>query len=54
MVRRANPKVPVVVLTATRDAAMDQNLIKAGVTLILHKPMTGVAIVKALQDLLGG
>jgi two-component system chemotaxis response regulator CheY len=52
MARRANPKVPVVVLTATRDEAMDRNLAKAGVTLILHKPMTGVAIVKALQDLL--
>lgn len=53
MARRADAAVPVVVLTATRDAELDASLAKLGVRLILHKPMTGAAIVKSVQDLLG-
>jgi len=53
MAKRADSAVPVVVLTATRDAELDESLIKLGVRLILHKPMTYEAIVKSVQDLLG-
>jgi len=53
MARRADPGVPVVVLTATRDPELDQSLTNLGVRLILHKPMTFEAIVKSVQDLLG-
>jgi len=53
MARRADPGVPVVVLTSTHDASLDETLTKLGVRLILHKPMHGEASVKALREVLG-
>jgi len=51
MARRARPGIPVVVLTSTHDPSLDRTLGKLGVRLVLHKPMKGEEIVKALQGL---
>jgi CheY-like chemotaxis protein len=52
MVRRTDPGIPVVVLTAMHDPAVEQILATVGVRHVLHKPMTAAAIAKALQGFL--
>jgi DNA-binding NarL/FixJ family response regulator len=52
MVRRADPGIPVAMLTAVRDPAMEQALGVLGVRHFLHKPMTAEAIAQAVQALL--
>jgi two-component system chemotaxis response regulator CheY len=53
MVRRADAAIPVVMLTSVRDPAVDAALATLGVRRILHKPMSGEAIAKAIQEILG-
>jgi CheY-like chemotaxis protein len=54
MVFKANPNIPVAILTAIRDPELEANLRKFGVKRILGKPITQEALVKALQELLAG
>jgi two-component system chemotaxis response regulator CheY len=54
LVRRADAGVTVVMLTSMHDPALEAGLATAGVRHILHKPMTGEALVKALEEILGG
>jgi CheY-like chemotaxis protein len=51
-VRRVNPDIPVVVLTANRDAARDAILGTVGVRRILHKPVNGNDLVTVIRELL--
>jgi CheY-like chemotaxis protein len=53
MVRRADAGIPVVVLTSVHDPALEAVLATTGVRRVLHKPMTGEAVAKAVKDLLG-
>jgi CheY-like chemotaxis protein len=52
MAKKANPSLPVVILTAVRDASREATLTKLGVTRILHKPIEAEALVKAIQEIL--
>lgn len=51
-VRRAHPKLPVIILTALRDPARDAQLKSAGVRLILHKPIHGPELLEAVVKVL--
>ena len=52
LIRRARPDLPVVMLTAARDSGRDARLQTMGVRKILHKPLAGEALVKALEGLI--
>jgi len=51
-VRRTNPNIPVVILTANRDAAREALLQTMGVRKILHKPINGEDLVEAVSAVL--
>ena len=51
-VRRAHPKLPVIILTALRDPARDAQLKSAGVRMILHKPLHGPELIEAVIKVL--
>ena len=52
MARRTNSAIPVVILTATRDAPKEAYLHTIGVRRVLHKPINGEELVKALKEVL--
>ena len=54
MVFKANPNIPVMILTALRDPEIDAQLLKFGVKRILMKPITEEALMAALNDCLPG
>jgi len=53
-VRRHSTTVPIVVLTAARDADRDTRLQGYAPLTVLHKPITGEALVESLQRILAG
>lgn len=48
MARKANPGLPLVVLTSTHDPAVLEALKRQGVTCILHKPLLEEALLEAV------
>lgn len=52
MVFKANPKIPVIILTALRDPELENNFTKFGVKRILNKPIAAEALVQAIKDCL--
>ena len=51
-VRRTDPKIPVLILTANRDVARDAILQTIGVRRILHKPISGPDLVDVVSQVL--
>ncbi len=51
-VRRTNPQIPVIILTANRDVARDAILQTMGVRKILYKPISGQDLVDAVSAIL--
>ena len=54
MVQKANPGIPVVILTAIRDPEVEANLHKFGVKLVLGKPIDAEPLVQAVKQVLAG
>lgn len=52
MALKADPKPPVVILTAFRDPEIEANLRKFGVVRILYKPIRAEELAKAMHDVL--
>jgi len=52
MAKRANPDIPVIILTATRDAAKESVLGTIGVRRVLHKPIGGETLIQAVKEVL--
>lgn len=52
MAKRAGATIPVIILTATHDQEKEAQLRTMGVRRILHKPINGEALVKAVQEVL--
>lgn len=52
MVQRADPAIPVVVLTAQRDPDIEAKLLKFGVKQVLHKPIKREALLSAVKEVL--
>ena len=52
MVQKANPALPVVILTALRDPEVEATLARFGVRRILNKPTQGDALAAALREVL--
>jgi CheY-like chemotaxis protein len=52
MVFKANPEIPVLILTALRDPELENNFKKFGVKRILNKPITAEALVQVLKEFL--
>ena len=50
--RRADPTIPVVILTANRDLSRESILRTMGVRQILHKPVKGEDLVQAVKSAL--
>jgi two-component system chemotaxis response regulator CheY len=50
-VRFSNPKIPIIILTANRDAARDAKLKSMGVRKILYKPINAEDLVAAVNQL---
>lgn len=53
-VRRINPNIPVIILTANRDASREARLHTVGVRKILYKPIRGEDLVNAVNQVLAG
>ncbi len=53
MAQKADPKIPVIVLTAFRDAELIANLQKFGVREVLAKPITPETLLAAVNAALG-
>lgn len=53
MTQRANPDIPVVVLTAQRDPEMEAKLLKFGVRCVLAKPIKQDTLLSAIKEILG-
>ena len=51
-VRRINPDIPVIILTASRDTAREALLKTMGVRKILHKPISGEELSKIIGEVL--
>ncbi|HNX94820.1 MAG TPA: response regulator [Holophaga sp.] len=51
-VRRTNPNIPVIILTANRDVARESMLQTMGVRKILHKPIHGADLIGAIGAVL--
>jgi CheY-like chemotaxis protein len=54
MVQKANPNIPVMILTAVREPELNANFQKFGVKRILSKPIDAEALVKAVKEVLAG
>ncbi|BDU73281.1 response regulator [Mesoterricola silvestris] len=54
MIRRHGPSLPVVVLTAYRDPQREARLREHAPVWVLHKPMKGEDIVKAVKGIVAG
>jgi CheY-like chemotaxis protein len=52
MAQRANPKTPLIVLTAFRDKEMESNLLRLGVRQVLSKPIRPRDLIQAIEDAL--
>lgn len=52
MAQKADPAIPVVILTALRDPDMEAVLQRFGVRRILNKPIQGPALAEALREVL--
>lgn len=52
MVQRANPAIPVLILTALRDPELESNFRKFGVKQILNKPITADLLVRSVKEYL--
>ncbi len=52
MVRKANPHLPMLVLTAFHAGEMEANLLRLGVRQVLAKPIHHVALVQAVAEAL--
>ena len=52
MARKARPALPIIVLTASHDPAVEAALHKQEVSRILHKPLTGEELLEAVRPLL--
>jgi len=52
MAHRANPKIPLLILTAFRDQEMESNLLRLGVKRVLSKPIEAGALVQEVEDAL--
>jgi two-component system chemotaxis response regulator CheY len=50
MARKAKPGLPVVVVTATHDPAVEEALNRQEVACILHKPIQGEELLKAVRQ----
>lgn len=53
MARRADPKLPVVILTAARDVDREAKLKELGACAVLYKPLKGEELVTQLRKVLG-
>lgn len=53
MAKRANPVIPILILTAIRDVDREAALLKLGVTEILHKPVDEKVLLQAVKKALG-
>ncbi len=53
MVQKANPEIPILILTAIRDPELEAHFRKFGVKQILSKPIEEEALVKIVKDHLG-
>ena len=53
MAQKANPRLPVLVLTAFKEEGMESNLGRLGVKQILDKPISAEDLVRAVQEALG-
>lgn len=51
-IRKVDPDIPVVILTANHDATRDSLLGTLGVRRILHKPIDSETLITALKELL--
>lgn len=51
-VKRTNPSIPIIILTANRDASREALLQTIGVRMILHKPIHGSDLVGAVSKVL--
>ena len=51
-VRRVNPDIPVIILTANRDVAREAKLQTVGVRKVLYKPINGEMLVDAVRRIL--
>ena len=51
-VRRVNPNIPVIILTANRDVAREAKLQTVGVRKVLYKPINGEMLVDAVRRIL--
>ena len=52
MVQKADPTIPVLVITAFMDGEMESNLLKLGVRRVLSKPIEGDALLLAVAGAL--
>jgi CheY-like chemotaxis protein len=52
MVKRANPGLPVVILTAIRDPDREERLIQQGARCVLNKPISSEALIQVLNRVL--
>lgn len=53
MAKRANPGLPILILTATRDVGREAALAKLGVAGVLHKPISQETLLQAVKKVLG-
>lgn len=53
MAKKANPDIPVVILTAQRDPDMEAKLLKFGVKRVLHKPINRADLISTIKEILG-
>lgn len=51
-VRQVDASIPVVILTANRDPGRESVLRTMGVRRVLHKPLSGEALIQALEEVL--
>lgn len=52
MVKKANPRIPVMIITAFHDEEMEHNLLKLGVKRILYKPISADELAQAVREVL--
>ncbi|MDP2877145.1 MAG: response regulator [Holophaga sp.] len=52
MAHKANPKLPVLILTAFRDEDMESNLLRLGVRQVLTKPIVAESLIQAVAGAL--
>jgi CheY-like chemotaxis protein len=53
MAQKANPNLPIIILTAFMDDDMESNLVRLGVKRVLTKPIASEDLIKAVHEVLG-